>query len=410
MNIKTTLLAVICVVISVSSDFAQEKVEDPVTWDANWSNGFMLNSSDGNFKLKFGGRIMLDFLYISPDSYYDTIITFNKGVEFRRLRLYNSGLIYNNISYKLDFDFAIGFAILKDAYINLSQIPVAGNILIGHFKEPIGLELLNSSNNITFMERALTDPLTPERNTGIMLFNDIKSGRMTWALGYFLPSNFSGFGLYSGNKFNLSGRITGVPYYETQDGFKLLHLGLSLTHQDHDNSAYTVSSRPETHLAPKLILAEIDVAKAVNQYGLEVVYVNGPFSAQGEFLSATALTATESTLQNDSYNFNAYYGYISWFITGEHRNYKLSSGAFDRVKPKNNFGSESGTGAFEVGIRYSLIDLDDTDVTGGTMSDITLGLNWYLNPATRFMFNYVLTDVRDKGKINGYEFRFQVNF
>ena len=410
MNIKTTLLAVICVVISVSSDFAQEKVEDPVTWDANWSNGFMLNSSDGNFKLKFGGRIMLDFLYISPDSYFDTIITFNKGVEFRRLRFYNSGLIYNNVSYKLQFDFANGHATLKDAFINLSNIPVAGNILIGHFKEPIGLELLNSSNNITFMERALTDPLTPERNTGIMLFNDIKSGRMTWAMGYFLPSNFSGFGLYSGNKFNLSGRITGVPYYDAEDGFKLLHIGLSLTHRDHDNSAYTISSRPETHLAPKLILAEIDVARAVNQYGLEVVYVNGPFSAQGEFLSATALTAAESTLQNDSYNFNAYYGYISWFITGEHRNYKLSSGAFDRVKPKNNFGSESGTGAFEVGIRYSLIDLDDTDVTGGTMSDITLGLNWYLNPATRFMFNYVLTDVRDKGKINGYEFRFQVNF
>ncbi len=410
MESKNTLLAIICLVLFVSPGFTQEKVAEPVTWNANWSNGYKLNSSDGNFKLKFGGRIMLDFLSISPDSYYDSIITFNKGVEFRRLRFYNSGTIYNNVSYKLQLDFAIGFAILKDAYINLLKMPVVGNIRIGHFKEPIGLELITSSNYITFMERALTNPLTPERNTGIMLFDDTKNSRMTWALGYFLPSNSSGFGLYSGNKYNISGRITGVPYLETEGRYKLVHLGLSLTHQDQDNSKYKLSSRPETHLSPKLILAEIDVAKAVNQYGLEAAYINGPFSVQGEFLSATALTAAESTLQNDSYNFNAYYGYISWFITGEHRNYKLSSGAFDRVKPKNNFGSEGGSGAFEVGVRYSLIDLEDTDIAGGTMSDITLGLNWYLNPATRFMFNYLLADIRDKGKINGYEFRFQVNF
>ena len=410
MNIKNTFLFVVCFVLTVSRGFAQEKVAEPVTWDANWSNGFMLNSSDGNFKLKFGGRIMLDFLSISPGSYYDSIITFNKGVEFRRLRFYNSGLIYNNVSYKLQLDFALGHAVLKDAYINLSKIPVVGNIRIGHFKEPIGLELLASSNNITFMERALTDPLTPERNTGIMFFDNNESGRMTWALGYFLPSNSIGFGLYSGNKFNLSGRITGVPYYETEDGFKLLHLGISLTHQEQDNSAYPLASRPETHLAPKLLLAEIDVVKAVNQYGLEVAYVNGPFSMQGEFISATVVTADESTLQNDSYNFDAYYGYISWFITREHRNYKLASGAFDQVKPKTNFGSEGGTGAFEVGVRYSLIDLDDTDVSGGSMSDITLGLNWYLNPVTRFMFNYLLIDVKDQGKINAYAFRFQVNF
>ncbi len=418
---KINILFVLFVAGLSTPGMTQESSPPPVTWSSKWDNGYKIASSDGNFKMKFGGRIMLDFLAINPDSYYDSIITFNKGVEFRRIRFFNQGTIYNSVSYKLQFDFAVGHAILKDAYINLSKIPVVGNLRIGHFKEPIGLELITSSKYITFMERGLTNPLTPERNTGLILFNHTLNKRITWALGYFLPSNSSGFGLYAGNKSNITGRITGVPILREGDKTKLLHLGLSLTHQNQDNSKYILTSRPETHLAPKLILAEIDVAKAVNQYGLEAAYIHGPFSIQGEYISAIALTGAESILQNDSYNFQAYYGYASWFITGESRKYKLTTGEFDRVKPKNNFGQDGGFGAFEIGARYSFIDLDDTDVNGGSLSDITLGLNWYLNPVTRFMFNYIIDEVKGskefppftkftKGKIKGYQFRFQIDF
>ncbi len=115
-------------------------------------------------------------------------------------------------------------------------------------------------------------------------------------------------------------------------------------------------------------------------------------------------------MQNDKYNFSAFYGYASFFITGEHRKYKTSMAAFDRVKPKKNFGKDGGAGAFEVGLRYSDIDLDDTDVRGGHLVNISLGVNWYLNPATRFMVNYVLAELRGAGDINIFEIRVQVDF
>jgi phosphate-selective porin OprO/OprP len=392
--------------LPASAGLAQKQ---PVTWDSYWSQGFHLKSSDGDFKLKFGGRIQLDFLNIYPDSYYDTIVSFTQGVEFRRLRFYNSGTIYKNVSYKLQLDFAVGTAILKDAYINLSKLPLIGNVRMGHFKEPVGLELIASSNSIPFMERGLTNPLTPERNTGIMLHNTVMDERMKWALGYFLPSNSSGFGLYSGSKYHLTGRLSGVPIYNTSDDYEVLHLGISLTRQNQNNSKYVLTSRPETHLAPKLLLAEIDVADVVNQIGLESAFVSGSWSIQGEYISTKAHTAAESQLQKTSYNFSAYYAIISWFITGEHRNYKTSKGAFGQVDPKKNFG-DGGPGAFEVALRYSAIDLEDTDVAGGEMSDVTVGLNWYLNPSTRFMFNYLLIDVKDQGRLNSFQTRFQIFF
>ena len=155
-----------------------------------WDNGLRFENPEKEYKIKFGGRIMLDGISVWPEQngVMDTLIPGGSGVEFRRVRLYTAGQIYGNIKYKLQFDFAGGQGVLKDAYITITKIPGVGNFQVGHFKEPIGMELLTSSKYITMMERGLTDPFTPERNTGAMLFNNHFNKRMVWALGYFLPT------------------------------------------------------------------------------------------------------------------------------------------------------------------------------------------------------------------------------
>ena len=74
----------------------------------------------------------------------------------------------------------------------------------------------------------------------------------------------------------------------------------------------------------------------------------------------------------------------------------------------------SGAGAFEVALRYGYTNLNSKDVYGGTQGDITVGANWYLNPAARIMFNYVYTDIDKKdewfGKLHIAEVRLQVDF
>ena len=61
----------------------------------------------------------------------------------------------------------------------------------------------------------------------------------------------------------------------------------------------------------------------------------------------------------------------------------------------NNYG-ENGWGAIEFAVRLSSMDL--MTANAGTLEDITVGINWYLNPNTRVMLNYVMGEM-----INGEE-------
>ena len=88
-------------------------------------------------------------------------------------------------------------------------------------------------------------------------------------------------------------------------------------------------------------------------------------------------------------NFGSFYIEGSHFPTGEHRIYRNSRASFDRVKPFHNLGNQNGWGAWEIALRYSQLDLNDQLINGGKLRDLTVGLNWYLNPTTRMMWNYV---------------------
>ena len=67
-------------------------------------------------------------------------------------------------------------------------------------------------------------------------------------------------------------------------------------------------------------------------------------------------------------------------------------------------------GAWEAALRYSYLDLNDDDIHGHRVSDLTAGLNWYLNPNVRISCNYVYSDVQDSGFANIFQIRLQITF
>ena len=384
----------------------------------SWKNGLRFQTGDGKFKFKLGGRIMNDWGWFDEDD--DILRSIGDQVdstEFRRARLYIAGEIYENIGFKAQYDFAgSGRPDFKDVYLELKKIPVLGNLRVGHFKEPFSLEELTSSKYITFMERSLNNVFSPSRNTGFMLNNHALNKRMTWATGIFRNAN--GFGDSEGGRsteggYSFSGRITGIPYYE-DEGKKLIHTGFSYSHQNAFDNTISFDSTPETHMTDDFVDTGSFTAHSSDRFNPELAVVYGPFSLQTEY---TFVDVNLKRSMDSDPEFSGLYVYGSYFLTGEHRKYSTKSGTFSRVKPKNNFYWGEGIGAIELTARYSHLDLDDESIRGGKLNDITAGINWYLNPNTRIMLNYVHahadilnTGVNRDGNANLAAMRFQIDF
>jgi phosphate-selective porin OprO/OprP len=128
-----------------------------------------------------------------------------------------------------------------------------------------------------------------------------------------------------------------------------------------------------------------------NKLGAEVALNLGPLAIQSE-----AMYARVGQVAGPDLDFAGFYVQTSYFLTGEHRPYDRTVGAFDRVKPFEDFfrvrtcrGIGAGSGAWELAVRWSYVDLNDNNIQGGQLNDATLGLNWYLNPYLKIQFNYI---------------------
>jgi phosphate-selective porin OprO and OprP len=374
----------------------------PTDFRAYWRDGLRFTSADGMFDLRIGGRFMFDWVWMGEDDRIKADFGQQEdGVRFRRGRFYMRGNIYENMDFMLQIDFAGGEVALRDVFLGLSDFPI-GKLRMGQFKEPFGLEQLTSSNQITFVERALPDVFTPGRNVGFMLHDTLLDQRMTCAAGLFRDTDDTGFAV-DNSGYNLTARLTGLPWYEDK-GASLLHLGAAYSYRNPDGTV-RYRARPETPINDRFVDAGNIAVDQVDLLGLEAAWVAGPLSLQGEYMMANVDRQTGADV-----SFSGYYAQASYFLTGERRPYSTSSGTFGPAKPKNNFRWGAGPGAWELKARYSSLDLNDGPVQGGKMNNVGAGVNWYLNPNARIMWDYVHSDVEDSGKANILMMRLHVFF
>lgn len=369
-------------------------------WKFEWRDSFRLTSPDGRTSLRFGGRLQNDWAFFAnSDELASRFGRLTDGTELRRARLFFSGELYGRVVFKAQYDFAGGKAAAKDVYVGLAHLPVVGSVRIGHQKEPFSLEDQTSSKYITFLEKALPiEAFSPSRNNGLLLGEGRR--RVTWKVGVFKETDDFGKGM--GGEWNVSARLTGLPLYR-DGGRHLLHLGLSVSDRHPVDDEVRFRSRPEAHLAERLADTGPIAADGLTLLDLEGAFVDGPFSLQGESIHASVRSPDGSDPQLASF-----YLYGSYFLTGEHRRYRTSTGAFDRTRPSRDLGS--GPGAWEVAVRYSSLDLTDAGVEGGRLDDWTAAVNWYLYSNVRAMLDYVSTKLRGSGSADIVEMRFQVDF
>jgi len=347
-------------------------------------------STDGQIKIKAGGRIQWDYGWLGGDAVRDdTGQDIESQGEFRRLWFYVSGDLAEMVDFKFEFDFAETHILMEDFYIRLKQLPILGNLQLGHFEEPFNLEELVSNKYVTFIERGLPNVFAPAYNWGIMAQNTAFDERMTWAVGAFrayVNNDFGRWGSSSqGEACAMTGRVTFLPLYE-ESGRELIHLGAAYSIRRPEGTI-SFSQRPEAHMVPKLTNTGRIDADRVHLLGGEAAWVHGPLSLQGEYIAA----AVDAAGGQDDLWFNSMYVQASYFLTGEHRPYDTKNGFFTGIKPKKNFLTGGGPGAWELATRLSYLDLNEGDVasTASRMLDFTCGVNWYLNPNLRISGNYI---------------------
>jgi phosphate-selective porin OprO/OprP len=126
--------------------------------------------------------------------------------------------------------------------------------------------------------------------------------------------------------------------------------------------------------------------KDATYYGFEGAAVYGPFSVQGEYNHMHLDQFGDAP----SLNFDGWYAFGSFFLTGESRTFK--GGTIDRLKPIRSFDPAKGNwGAWELALRYDRLNLTEHRLSSldHDAHAWTAALNWYLTGNVKVLFNYI---------------------
>ncbi|MFM8386400.1 MAG: OprO/OprP family phosphate-selective porin [Planctomycetia bacterium] len=393
--------------IKAYMDKKKEEDTKGKVFKASWKDGLSLETPDKAFTMKIGGRIHLDTAFVDDDD-LDTLVPaqdIDDQTFFRRLRLVVSGDIDTHVDYKIQLDFATPQSpVIRDAWITLKKLKDClgcwvPDVRAGHQYEPIGLETTSSSNHNAFIERSLTSALHPERQVGLNFLDSFWNERATSQLGVFgtdLADDADGLSVWDSEEndggYAFTGRFTLVPW--AKDTCRFLHLGASASYRTTDEVRFR--ARPGLGYGNRLVdtgtlgnLAEDNLWI----WNGELALVWNSFHMAAEY---TVVDMDDATREDPS--FKAWYVQAGWFLTGESKAYSFKTGTWGNNKPCCNFLSNDCCcwGAFELVARYDTIDLNDGTIEGGEMANIAAGLNWYLNPNMRIMFNVVFSTTEDK--------------
>lgn len=317
------------------------------------SGGLKAVDTDRDIQFKMGGRIQVDYSQIqTEEDGADSEMIVNE-LELRRARLYAAGEV-SDWAFKAQFNIGNdNGGTPEDLYIRYKGWGKSAVVTVGKQKEPFSLEQLESSKDITLLERSsVMEQYAFGRNYGISLAGD-------WGFGYYALGVFEDDESLDDkltlNDPAITGRFVVNPL-STDNA--LIHLGVGYSHRSLQRVARNV------------------------ELGASL----GAFHTQAEYFYA------EQDLGETEASDEGFYVQAAYVLTGEHRGYK--KGAFKRIKP------ESDAGAWEVALRYDrgIGKYKDYGLDKGIEGEaVTAGINWYANNNVKVGLNYGYAVTEDAG-------------
>ena len=426
---------------------------------ASWNNGLELKSKNGDFRLRIGGFVQYDINWFDPDSHLEVSPAvggtgpIRDSTEIRRARITLDGTMYEVFDFRFEFDLANDVTpasattgqpvadspALTDLWVQWTHLPAIGNLRVGNQKEAMGLEHLEAPKDLSFLEPSylfdmLWGPFNGGFNPGVAILNNADDQRVTWEIGVW-GNNNNPFGYSIGEDWAFTGRTTYLLYYdEPTQGRYLWEVGTSGSVRIPDEGMVRIRTRGDIRSGPPGVLnpiyADTGVMEADQQdiLALETFAQWGPWSLQAEWAGTWVENAVQpiapppARVNRGTPFFDGGYVELWYFLTGDNRVYNKFYAAPANVVPlenafwvRNGSGCCGGWGAWQVGVRYNAIDLNDNGINGGTLNSFTFGVNWFLNPNTKWQFNYDFTNRGQvktvaAGDINSFGTRFQYSF
>ena len=380
----------------IEKEEADKKVKSTPIVGAG-KDGFFLKSADGDYLLKIRALSQADGRFFIAEQGDANVTTFG----IRRMRLLFEGTLSRIFDFRLMPDFAGSVIVLQDAYLDIRFVPEL-KLRSGKFKEPVGLERLQSPQNLLFIERALPTNLVPNRDVGVQLHGDLFEGGLSYAVGIFngVPDGGSA-DIDNHDDKDAAARLFMTPFVKSESRV-LEGFGLGV--------AGSYGKQIGTVAAPNLPTyksgGQVNIFKyssdgmasgtviangKVYRVSPQTYYSCGPFGLMGEYVWSSEevqKAATMATLKHKASQVT-----VSFVLTGENASYK-------GVVPKTSFDPAAGTwGAFEIAARFNELDVDDATFptyaklsSSVTKADaVALGLNWYMSKYVRVAVDYEVT-------------------
>ncbi len=369
-----------------------------VTSDENISisttgGGVKIKSDNGN-SFQFGGFIQYD--YDNYDGAYNAGNNGDSGSEseWRRTRLTAKGTRGKDWVYDFTIDINDDD---EEASVDAASIRYKGfnnlELILGRLKAPFSLEELTSDKWVSTIERSAI--------FGLGNFLSGKPDFQVAAHGHWNKLTAQLQLIDEGEEddddsdtYSVAGRLTNLFLIGDQDiKDHYAHVGGSYALRDFGNngSAFDFRSRFGVHTIEDRPTAGNDVVvKDAYQFGLEGLYVIGPFSLQSEYVMGE-FDGEDGDPAGADVDADGVYLLATYTLTGEPRQFKASSSKLDKIKPSHPYG------AWELVAKYEDGEVAiDNNPNGDAEYDImTLGINWYPNTNLRFSMNYLMTDTEN---------------
>lgn len=281
---------------------------------------------------------------------------------------------------------------LKDIYIDYSS----GNhsLRLGHYFEPFGNARVGTCN-YRFMTNAVSDKtLGNKRKLGLSYSYNQKW--LNVMAGVFSEGDIEQSDPLN-QGYSLATKVVGRPLMEDK---KLIHIGIAPRFNSSSKEVSFNAGAPTDLLSKKdNTLAEVRLDRAINQWklDLELILLYNKWYFQGQYFR-THLNRSAPQ------NYNAEGGYVQagYMILGAKHNYNPQTGMIGNPAPQS----------LEILARYDQVSLNDRNIRGGGLSDISLGMNYFINKfvVARINYIYVMPDrsaLTDRKDFNIFQARVQ---